>query len=136
MKRDRKGKEYRRLLVNLKALARSEERDWDESAWRRALARATAEEPAARRPAWRPRPRWAWAYGAAVVILLGAGAVVTRNLFHRPSAAAVEEAGPAPEGGAADRAAQKQLSVTLVSGESGLRVYWYFDKEFDWKEEK
>jgi hypothetical protein len=132
MKRDRKGKEYRRLLANLKALARSEERDWDESAWQRALAGATAEEPAARRPAWRSRPSWAWAYGAAVVIILGAGAVVTRNLLHRPSAAAVEEAGPAPEGGAA----QKQLSVTLVSGESGLRVYWYFDKEFDWKEEK
>jgi anti-sigma factor RsiW len=30
---------------------------------------------------------------------------------------------------------QDQLSVTLVSQETGLRVYWTFDKNFNWKEE-
>jgi hypothetical protein len=32
--------------------------------------------------------------------------------------------------------AQDQLSVTLVSQETGLRVYWTFNKNFEWKEEK
>jgi hypothetical protein len=31
---------------------------------------------------------------------------------------------------------QNQLSLTLVSCESGLRVHWYFNREFDWKEEQ
>lgn len=136
MKREKKDKEYRRLLANLRLIARREERDWDESAWRRALARATAEEPGTRRPDWRARPSWAWAYAAAVVILLGAGTLVTRNFLRRPPSAGGEAPVATPAGGAADRAAQKQLAVTLVSGDSGLRVYWYFDKEFDWKEEK
>jgi hypothetical protein len=30
---------------------------------------------------------------------------------------------------------QDRLSVTLVSQETGLRVYWTFDKNFNWKEE-
>ncbi len=30
---------------------------------------------------------------------------------------------------------QNRLSVTLVSQETGLRVYWTFDKNFNWKEE-
>ena len=38
-------------------------------------------------------------------------------------------------GESAGRGQQESLSVTLVSADSGLRVYWYFDKEFDWKEE-
>jgi hypothetical protein len=31
---------------------------------------------------------------------------------------------------------QDRLSVTLVSQETGLRVYWTFNKNFEWKEEK
>jgi hypothetical protein len=133
MKRDRKGGEYRRLLANLRAVARSEERDWDEPAWRRAVARATAAEPASERPARSPRPRWAWAYASVLVILLGAGAVVTLNFLRRPAGEAAR-AGLA--GGSTERMAQNQLSLTLVSGESGLRVHWYFNKEFDWKEDQ
>jgi hypothetical protein len=34
------------------------------------------------------------------------------------------------------KAAQDLLSMTLVSQETGLRVYWTFDKNFEWKEEK
>jgi ferric-dicitrate binding protein FerR (iron transport regulator) len=142
MKRARKGREYRRLLINLRAIARSEERDWDEPAWRRAVARATAAEPGAARPARSPRLRWAWAYAAVLVILLGAGAVVTLTVVPRPGMESAGEAGAGGaaraglEGGSADRMGQNQLSLTLVSGESGLRVHWYFNREFDWKEEQ
>ena len=142
MKRDRKGGEYRRLLENLRAVARSEERDWAEEDWRRALRRATAGGPEEPRPELRPRPAWVWAYAVVITILLGAAAVASRSFFRAawPTfTAEVEPArtgGPAPAGGGTGPAAQDQLSVTLVSVESGLRVYWYFDKEFDWKEEK
>jgi hypothetical protein len=33
------------------------------------------------------------------------------------------------------KSSQDQLSVTLVSQETGLRVYWTFNKNFNWKEE-
>jgi hypothetical protein len=136
MKRDRKGREYRRLLANLRAIARSEERDWDEPAWHRAVARATAAEPGAALTARSPRLRWAWAYAAVLVILVGAGAVVTLNVLHRSGMESTGEARAGLEGGSADRMGQNPLALTLVSGESGLRVHWYFNREFDWKEEQ
>jgi hypothetical protein len=140
MNREKKRREYQRLLDNLRAIARSEEQDWDEQDWRRALRRATTGKPGELRPAWKPRPAWAWAYAAVMVILLGAAAVAVRSFFHAAGPtllARVEPArsgGPAPAGGTGSPTPQNQLSVTLVSGESGLRVYWYFDKEFDWEE--
>ena len=142
MKRKRQGGEYRRLLENLRAVARSEEKDWAEEDWRRALRRATIGKQEELRPEWRRPPAWAGAYALVIAILLGAAAVASRSFFRAawPTLTAeVEPArtgGPAPAGGGAGLAAQDQLSVTFVSVESGLRVYWYFDKEFDWKEEK
>jgi len=140
MKRERKPREYERLLNNLRAVARSEERDWEDQDWRRALRRATAGKPDEFRPAPKPRPAWAWAYAAVIVILLGAAAVTIQSFFHAagPTLLARVEparsAGPVGAGGAGSLTAQNQLSVTFVSGESGLRVNWYFDKEFKWEE--
>jgi hypothetical protein len=140
MKRNRKQDEYGRLLAHLRAGARSEEPDWEEAAWHRAVAKATAEEPAAVRRAPGRGLRWAWA-GAAAVLILGAGTVATVNLLHRPPGggggfASGRNAGRNLEVGAVGETAQDQISLTLVSSESGLRVHWYFDKDFDWKEEK
>ncbi len=137
----KKSRECERLLGNLRAIARSEEKDWEETAWRVALDRATAGQSEGRRPAESLRPRWAWAYAAAIVVLLGAAAVVTKDFFREagPTLGARVEPGrsgiPAPAGATARLTAQNQLSVTLVSGESGLQVNWYFDKEFEWEEE-
>ena len=135
MKQAGQSGKYRPLLDNLRAIARSEERDWEEEDWQRALRRATAGEPGEPRPQRHPRPVWAWAYATAVIILLGAAAVTTRSFFRAAGPALMARVGPASGGGSAGPARQDQLAVTLVSAESGLRVYWYFDKEFDWKEE-
>lgn len=35
-----------------------------------------------------------------------------------------------------DQDVQDSLAVTLVSQETGLRIYWYFNKKFDWKEDE
>lgn len=40
-------------------------------------------------------------------------------------------AGPAP-----DKAAQDMMSMTLVSQETGLKVHWTFNRDFDWEEKK
>jgi hypothetical protein len=140
MNRHGEGGKYRPLLDNLRAIARSEERDWEEEAWRRAVRRATAGKPGELRPEMKPRPAWVWAYATAIVVLLGGAAAATRSFFRAAGPALMARMDPAgggtaPGGGAAGLAPQDRLSVTLVSAESGLRVYWYFDKEFDWKEE-
>jgi hypothetical protein len=140
MKRERRRGEDERLLDNLRAMARSEERDWEDQDWHCALRRATAGKSNELRPAPKPRPDWAWAYAIVIVILLGAAAVTVRSFFHAAGPtllARVEPAGsaaPVGAGGTASLASQNQLSVTFVSGESGLRVNWYFDKEFEWEE--
>lgn len=136
----KKKSEYQRLLENLRAIARDEEKDWEEADWRRAVLRATASPPEDVRPARRPLPGWAWAYAAGLVVLLGAAAVVTRSFFREawPTLDARVEtslsAGPTLAGAAGGRTPQDRLAVSFVSGESGLRVYWYFDKEFEWEE--
>jgi hypothetical protein len=126
---------YQPLLDNLRAIARSEETDWEEDDWRRALRRATAGEPVEPRPRRPARPAWAWGYATAVVILLGAAAVTTRSFFRAAGPVLMSRVDPASGGGSAGQPPQDQLAVSLVSAESGLRVYWYFDREFDWKEE-
>ena len=136
MKQAGQSGKYRPLLDNLRAIARSEERDWEEEDWQPRP--APGDSRGARRAASRVgirRPVWAWAYATAVVILLGAAAVTTRSFFRAAGPALMARVGPASGGGSAGPARQDQLAVTLVSAESGLRVYWYFDKEFDWKEE-
>jgi hypothetical protein len=40
-------------------------------------------------------------------------------------------AGPAPE-----KATQNMMSLTLVSQETGLKVHWTFNKNFEWEEKK
>jgi anti-sigma factor RsiW len=44
---------------------------------------------------------------------------------------AVLVAGPAPE-----KATQNLMSMTLVSQETGLKVHWTFNKNFEWEEKK
>jgi hypothetical protein len=79
------------------------------------------------------RPRFAWRYAALVLCIIGLTAVFFWNIKLKPSGPPVTSnaiSAPASTGGSQD-----VISMTLVSRESGLKVYWYFDKNFDWKEE-
>jgi anti-sigma factor RsiW len=135
-------KELESALEGLRTVAREEERDWTESEWHSLVARVTAEPVRRRRPVFRGSPRLAWAFGIVFFFLVGLAVVLFKPVFkdvlsplpgERVSAS---PAGLSLAGAAEEPLSQNRLSVTLVSKESGLRVYWYFNKNFNWEEEK
>lgn len=168
--------EFKAALAGLKTIARQEEQDWEESEWKRTIARATDRDMWPQSRPFFAKPKIAWAYGFLILLVLGAGMLIFRNIMKRPSpdlsseslspttlesrrnlkidetAAArslqdrlflAESTSPksarikpsAPKL-SEEKASQDILSVTLVSQQTGLRVYWTFDRNFDWKEEK
>lgn len=131
----KKGKrgDFAAALARLRAAAREEERDWPDEDWRALVEKAASQrlEPRPVTPA--PRPRFAWRYATLILFFIGLAAVFFWNVRPKPSGSPVAGnavSAPGPKGGSQD-----VISMTLVSQESGLKVYWYFDKNFDWKEE-
>lgn len=131
---------YRKALAQVKAAAGAETTpDWNESEWRALMARAVGgarqvreKQDAVRGPIM--KPRWAVAAGAAAAIVLAAVMLLQKEPGFRPGLVAM-----AP--GAGDRSLepiaapvdQDVVSVTLVSQETGLQVFWFFNKNFEWK---
>lgn len=168
--------EYKAALAGLKAIARNEERDWEEPEWKNVIAVAIDQDIPLRRRPFIAKPKIAWAYGMIMILALGAAALITRNIIQKPGPVLsseiiaptpaessrqwnldgreaprrlqdrpllaktipAEDAGkkPALPGISEKKDSQDILSVTLVSQSTGLRVYWTFDRNFDWKEEK
>ncbi len=134
-------KELESILQGLRGVAREEEQDWTDSEWRSLLARITAEPIRGRRPVFRGSPRLAWAFGILFFCLVALSIVLFKPVFKDAlSPLPGERIGTSPAaipsaGATEEPLSQNRLSVTLVSNESGLRVYWYFNKNFDWKEE-
>jgi anti-sigma factor RsiW len=130
-------KELESLLEGLRAVARDEERDWTDSEWSSLLAKVTAEPIRGRRPVFHGSPRLAWAFGILFFCLVALSIVLFKPVYKNAVSSLPGERVSASSAGAVEAPlSQNRLSVTLVSNESGLRVYWYFNKNFDWEEEK
>jgi hypothetical protein len=113
--------EYRSALGRVRAAARAEGAgDWSEADWKTFMARVTEAQPEKRRMPFGVRPRWALASGFAALLVLAVLAIRVAD----------NGAGP---GGAAPARGTDVLSVTMVSRETGLKVVWFFNKNFDWK---
>ncbi len=134
--------EFESALVGLRTAAREEEQDWTEPEWQALLARATAEPVRRRGPVFRGSPRVAWTLGIFFFILIALAVVFFRPVFKDMASPLVRErvstspAGASLPGMAEEALSQNGLSVTMVSNESGLKVHWYFNRNFDWEEEK
>jgi hypothetical protein len=133
MRKKGKSEDFAATLARLRAAARQEERDWPEADWR-ALVEKAASQRIEPRPAPRAlRPRFVWRYATLILFFVGLSAVFFWNVWLKPSGPPAAEnalSAPGPQSGSQD-----VISMTLVSQESGLRVYWYFNKNFEWKEE-
>lgn len=135
--------ELRASLEAVKSEARADTAPaWDESNWA-GLTRRIAAEPAPRRLGPRlgplPIPSPALTAGVSAVALIAVLVFVFKgNVFRSGSEPSIPARATAALGapGAAASSAQDRLSVTLVSQETGLRVVWIFDKNFEWKGEQ
>jgi len=110
---------YRSALGRVKAAARAEGAgEWSEGEWKALMARIAGDGPGRKSPAAGLRPRWALASGLAAVAVLAFLVVRITNTGFKPE-------------GAPPAAGPEVVSVTMVSQETGLKVVWFFNKNFD-----
>jgi len=168
--------EHKAALAGFQTLADREALDWPEAEWKALMVRLRSEKPERHRGSLLgPTPRKAWAYGFAILLVLGIAALILRSLLSPPAPAVLSEvitvtpaqpsrsfmkesaaSGTSPQDvpfevrtkqGALDRStlaarpgsskpAQDILSLTLVSQETGLKVHWTFNRNFEWEEKK
>jgi anti-sigma factor RsiW len=125
--------EYRRAVSRIKAAAAAEASpDWGEGEWRALMARVAATGRAGRegeKGRGKPGlfPRWAAASLLGAVIGIAVLSVLFRDTTPRPKAGAVVPT--LAEGGRE----QDVVSMTMISQETGLRIVWFFNRNFDWK---
>ncbi len=113
--------EYRLALGRVKTAARAEGAgDWSEAEWKALMARVTGTRLGKDRAPVRFRPRWALAPGLAAVAVLAFLVVRITNTGFKPE-------------GAPPASGPDVVSVTMVSQETGRKVVWFFNKNFDWK---
>jgi len=168
--------EFRAALDGIRAVAGRETLDWPVAEWNGLMARVKSERPEHHQVSRLGAiPRKAWAYGFAIVLVLGVAALILRSILSPPASPLLSEiishtpaqpsrsltideaasisypqdipfrvpreqgeldravlaAGPAPE-----KTTQDLMSMILVSQETGLKVHWTFNKNFEWEEKK
>ncbi len=113
--------DYRLALIRLKTAAKAESvPGWSEGEWRVLMGRVGPAGSEAKRPTFAVRPRWA----AATVLGTFLGLAILSILLKDRSAGMRET----PQAGGPE-----VVSLTLVSQDTGLRVVWFLDKNFEWK---
>lgn len=124
---------FRASYESVRAWMEVDALEWEDADWRRAVRLALGSQKG-RRPAlalWPFRRVWAYTLMAAVAVGLSwflirpaaVGYLAGRN----PLTVASGESN-APE--------QDVVSMTMVSQETGLKIVWFFDKNFDLEENK
>lgn len=101
--------------------------EWEESAWRRVLGEAVTAASRGSRP-WQPWPfRPVWAYLSMAVLAAALTVWVVKPL--------PETGDPEHLLAASSSSSQDIVSMTLVSQETGLKVQWFLNRNFDLKED-
>ncbi len=117
----RELEEFRSALGRVRAAARAEgAAEWTEGEWKALMSRIAGGRPDRKPVSPALKPRWALASGLAAVAVLALLVIRITNNGFRP-------------GGAPPAAGPDVVSMTMVSQETGLKVVWFFNRNFDWK---
>ncbi|GEM_PF-5825077 len=131
MKKQKMSGDFKAALARLRAAAREEERDWQDAEWRAALRLATSGKPETQPAKTFPKRRLVWASAGAGLLLIGLAASHFLGLRRESIPFLAGSKVPLAEEFHED---QEMISMTLISPESGLRIYWYLKKNFQWEE--
>ncbi|MFB0565797.1 MAG: hypothetical protein ACETWK_08985 [Candidatus Aminicenantaceae bacterium] len=115
-------------------LLRKNRQDWQEWEWQRAVKNALKEEPSRVYPL-APWPyKKAWAYVVMAVFTVVLALFIVRPSFiweeRESESEMISEIKKPPSG------QQDIISMTIVSKETGIKIVWFFNKNFDLKEKK
>jgi len=119
-----------------KGLAQKEAlRDWTDAEWRQMLRSVTAANVERRPWAVRLVQRPAFAFGLALLIFAASALWLQKKLPLRPEErGALQARSQTTAQRPKESAGQDVLSMTIVSQETGLKIVWFFNKNFEWKE--
>lgn len=112
--------------------------DWKDSEWQTAIRKTIEERPARVSPLvpWPFKRSWAFALMAVSVIVLTLFVVRPyRDGFGEGKETEYVSWG-IPSEVSTDKPQQQVVSMTWVSKETGLKIAWFFNKDFDFKEVK
>ncbi len=132
-------KEYKTYEVSLtqtKGLLARERKDWEDEEWELAVQRAVIDKPArvSSLMPWPYKKSWAFALMALLVVVLTLFVIRPANIDIDEQTGIVTS--KTPSGILAKEPQQQVVSLTMISSETGLKVAWFFNKDFDFEEEK
>jgi hypothetical protein len=109
----------------------AESPDWSDAQWRSLMAAVRASEPG--RKKFILRPTFAPILAAALVVLIAGGGtlLLLKKPPERSSAAAAQTFLEPPGPLLPKPSGQSMVSVIYVSKETGLKLVWYFNRDFD-----
>lgn len=130
--------EYEAYLFSLektKELLEADRKNWEEGEWQEVLRKAVEEKAPEVSPLvpWPFKKAWAYAFMAVIAVLL-ALFVIKPSFIHEdfiPGSGMVAENQPQLFEGLEARPKQDIISMTLVSKETGLKIVWFFNKNFE-----
>ncbi len=115
-----------------------ERMDWRDQEWQSAIRGAIEEQPARFSPLmpWPFKKSWAYAVMAVLIVVLTLFVVRPYRYDFDDRRETMTISREIPSVASMDKAQQKVVSMTLVSRETGLKIAWFFNKDFDFEEEK
>jgi len=135
--------EYDSYILSLektKEWLAKDKRDWEDWEWLRAIQNALKKEPSGV-SSLTPWPfKKSWAYALMAVLAIALTLFVVRPYFIREEIASeskmITESQRQPSVSFFDKSQQEIISMTIVSKETGLKIAWFLNKNFELKEKK
>jgi len=123
-------KVYIQSLQEIKGWLKSERIDWDEAEWQLSVKRAAAGKITQKKTLapWPFKPAWALGFMMVMSIVISifwlGPSLFRERLGLQPDAVVIKQTSP-----------QEVVEMTLVSRETGFKVKWFLNKNFNLEEE-
>jgi hypothetical protein len=130
----KEAQEIALALLAAKDLARTEAlRDWTDTEWRRMLNRVTGIKMEKKKTTWGLVQKPAFVFGLALLVFAAGMFLLNKRLAFKSEELPMS-LGRSQWTAQQKPAGQDVLSMTIVSQETGLKIVWFFNKNFEWKE--
>lgn len=131
---------YVKSLKKTKEWLEEDRKDWEEKEWQAVIRRAVKEE----KPEVSPLIPWpfkkAWAYTLMAVFVLALTLLIIWPFFSTEEMGAgskmLAESQTRLFESVGDKPEQDVISMTIVSKETGLKIVWFFNKNFELEEKR
>ena len=132
-------REYDAFILSfekMKEWLETERKDWDETEWQQAVQKATGEKESALSPL-APWPfKIGWAYAMMGVLAVALTMIFVLRPFHVEEGTALDSEIFARTqaqlfGSAFEESQQEVVRMTMVLPETGQKIVWFFDKNFE-----